>query len=115
MKALVVDDSVFMRKALNKIINDYVESVFEAGDFESAVSAFKQENPDIVFLDIMMEKTDTGLTILDTIKQINPNSKIVVVSSLDKNSSIAKEAFEKGISGFVRKPFSPESIQEFLK
>ncbi|HOK14701.1 MAG TPA: response regulator, partial [Candidatus Kapabacteria bacterium] len=55
IKVIVVDDSVFMRKALTKIINtDDIEVIETAVNGKDAIEKIKQYQPDIVTLDIEM-------------------------------------------------------------
>lgn len=114
MKALIIDDSQFMRAALKKIISSSVDDINEAGDLAEAVEKFRQFQPDIVFLDIMMENTDTGVSILKELRDINAEVKVVIVSSLGIDNTLVQKAFQMGITGYVQKPFKEEHVKKYL-
>lgn len=115
MKALIVDDSQFMRATIKQAISDLAEDISEAGDMDSALNNFREKKPDIVFLDIMMQESDTGVYILQEMKNIDESAKIVVVSSLEFDNTLIKRAFKMGIDGFVQKPFKAEQIRKFMQ
>ena len=61
MKILICDDSMFARKKLSMSIAALgVKNISEAADGEEAVDKFKEIQPDIVFMDIVMPKI-TGI------------------------------------------------------
>ena len=51
-KILIVDDSVFIRDVLKDILGSDDNTLLEAVDGNEAVAVFKNENPDLVLLDI---------------------------------------------------------------
>ena len=56
---MVVDDSTFMRKILIKILDELEhKEIIEASDGAEAIQKFESEKPDLVLLDIIMEKKD---------------------------------------------------------
>ena len=56
-KILVADDSSFMRKMLINILKrEGYNDIVEAENGEEAVNKFKKDKPDLVLLDIIMEK-----------------------------------------------------------
>ncbi|MEA1950035.1 MAG: response regulator [Planctomycetota bacterium] len=110
---LVVDDSILMRRMIVDIlVNDGWEIVGEAVDGADAVAQYKQKNPDIVTLDIVMPGTD-GLEALQRIREYNPAARVVVVSALNQTRMIS-EAIRKGAADFITKPFLPEHLQETI-
>ena len=54
-RILIVDDAMFMRKIIRKILNEGgYQDVSEAQDGEEAMAVFRQVKPDLVLLDITM-------------------------------------------------------------
>jgi two-component system chemotaxis response regulator CheY len=110
MKLLIVDDSAIMRRAIAK----YLETrrftlVGTAEDGESALRMFSKFLPDLVTLDITMPKLD-GLTCLEKMLAIKPDTKILVVSAL-KDPVTGLQALKKGAKGFLPKPFTAVELQ----
>jgi YesN/AraC family two-component response regulator len=116
VKIMVVDDSDLIITILTKVIqnnNPNIELEFiKAHDGMEAVEKYVQEKPDFVFMDIKMPKMD-GITAIKKIKDLYPNAKIAVVTSLirDDYYNLAKEA---GAVEFLTKPFKNEDIQNIL-
>ncbi len=113
LKVLVVDDAVFMRQALRLILerNGYTV-VGEAENGSVAVKKYRELSPDIVTMDITMPEMD-GIEAMKTIKGINPEGKVIMISALGQESHI-REAIMCGAVGFIVKPFKEESIIKAL-
>ncbi len=112
-RALVVDDSMLMRKMIDDVLtDDGWEVVGEAVDGQDAVEKFEQLRPDAVTLDIVMPGTD-GLYALDRILQLDPDAKLVVISALNQTKLIS-DAVRKGAHDFIVKPFMPEQLKETM-
>jgi two-component system chemotaxis response regulator CheY len=113
MKALITDDSQFMRAILkNALMSVPGVDFFEAENGDVAVELFKQYHPDITFLDIIMP-VKNGIMALEEIRQIDPTAKIVIVTSVGQEEMLQK-ARELNANGFVTKPFQGQQIQEIF-
>lgn len=113
IRAMIVDDSSFTRTMIKNILNENgVLQVIEAEDGKEAILKYKEENPDIVFLDIMIPHED-GIKVLENIKKINKNAKVVICTSIN-DDDVFNEAKNMGAMGFVTKPFRTNEIKKFL-
>ncbi|BDU62775.1 response regulator [Candidatus Borrelia fainii] len=118
-KALIVDDSIFMRKNLIKILKKLgFDEFFEAEDGIQAIKEFeKQEKIHLITLDITMMNMD-GITALEKINEVNKKLErkmnVLMVTALGKQELIAK-ALELGAKGYITKPFKEEQIAEQIK
>jgi two-component system chemotaxis response regulator CheY len=109
MKLLIVDDSLLMRKAVERALAGMNFTLAgSAPDGKEALRLFKETLPDLVTLDISMPKMD-GLTCLVEMLKIKPEAKILMVSS-QTDTATGDEALEKGAAGVVGKPFSSEQL-----
>ncbi len=112
-KILIGDDSVLARKQLKDTIASFGGKNFiEAANGDEAVLLFKDENPDIIFLDLVMPIKD-GITAIKEIKEVNPEADIIVVSSVGTQKQL-KAAIEAGINDFVQKPLNTALIKTIL-
>lgn len=118
-KALIVDDSIFMRKNLIKILKKLgFNEFFEAEDGIQAIKEFeKQEKIHLITLDITMMSMD-GITALEKINEVNKKlarkMNVLMVTALGKQELIAK-ALELGAKGYITKPFKEEQIVEQIQ
>ena len=82
VRYLIVDDSVFARKNLAKMVESFGGQVAgEAGDGLTAISEYDRLTPDIVLMDITMPQME-GIEAAEKIVQKHPDARIVMVSSV---------------------------------
>jgi len=110
---LVVDDEASIRSSLSGILKDEGISVIEAADGESAISMLIERNPALVLLDIWMPGID-GLETLKKIKEIRPNTPVVMISG-HATISTAVAATRLGASDFLEKPLGLTSTIEVVR
>ena len=111
---LVVDDSSFMRKYIKQILtqNDY-DVIGEATNGEEAIEQYMALKPNVITMDIAMDKIN-GIEASKKILELDPNAKIVIVSSLSQKSIIIK-LLESGVRDFVVKPIKEETLLKTLE
>jgi two-component system chemotaxis response regulator CheY len=114
VRYLVVDDSVFARKNLARMIETFGGQVAgEAGDGVTAITEYERLKPDIVLMDITMPQME-GIEAAEKIVQRNPEARIVMVSSVGYQENIVA-ALQRGARHFVQKPVKPEVLYEVIK
>jgi len=100
---LIVDDSLFMRSWLKKIMSENKNIDFvEAENGYKAIDMYKLVLPDIVLMDITMPKLN-GLEALKEIMKIDSKANVVMCSSLGQQYLIM-DAIKMGAKDFVVKP-----------
>lgn len=108
-RVLVVDDAIFMRATIGKILEENGHSmVGEASTGIEAVEKFVEVKPDIVILDITMPEMD-GIAALKRIKIIEPKAKIIICSAIGQKDKVV-EAIEEGALSFIVKPFEADQL-----
>ena len=113
-KILICDDSILVRRQLRNIISSLGGiDIIEASNGQEAVDLYKEQMPDIVFLDIVMPVKD-GQAAIAEIMAINPKADIVVVSSVGTQSQL-KQAIQLGAKDFIQKPFNKRQVESILK
>jgi len=114
VRYLVVDDSVFARKNLARIVEAFGGQLAgEASDGVMAVSEYERTRPDIVLMDITMPQME-GIEAAEKIVQNHPEARIVMVSSVGYQENIVA-ALQRGARHFVQKPVKPEVLYEVIK
>lgn len=117
LNILVVDDSAVIRAVFSKtfkLVGIPVGELYQAANGKEALEILNENRVDLVFSDInmpvmggveMIEKmSDDGL--LKTIP--------VVVVSTEGSTTRIEQLKSKGISAYIRKPFTPELVRERL-
>ncbi len=105
IRVLVVDDSAFMRKVLQKIISSdpALEICGEAKDGREAVEQSDLLKPDVVSMDINMPRMD-GLEATELIMSRNPRPILIVSSESREGAEVTLKALQLGAIDFVSKP-----------
>ncbi len=114
VRILVVDDHEVVRSGLSQFLADAsTEVVGSASDGPQAVEMATTLNPDIVLMDVRMEELD-GLWALDRIKAACPQLAVVMLSSYDNPTYMAR-AIALGASDYLLKSASRDAIMESLR
>jgi two-component system, chemotaxis family, chemotaxis protein CheY len=114
VRFLVVDDSIFARKSLCKMVDAFGgEVVGEAGDGCVAITEYARLRPDIVLMDITMPKME-GVEAVSHIVHDFPEARIVMVSSVGYQDNILS-ALQRGARHFVQKPVKPDVLYEIIR
>lgn len=114
-KILVCDDSVLARKQLVDAVNEVATGAtfIEGKNGAEAVELYKKENPDLVFMDIVMPEKD-GTEALKEIKSFDEEAVIIIVSSVGTQEQL-KKAIKLGAKDFIQKPFEKNQIKEIIE
>jgi two-component system, chemotaxis family, protein-glutamate methylesterase/glutaminase len=107
IKAVVIDDSAFMRKAISIMLEDdnEIEVVATAKNGQEGYDLVKRIKPDIVTLDIEMPIMD-GLTALEKIMKDCPTSVLMISSLTTEGAESTIKALELGAVDFIPKELS---------
>lgn len=110
---LVVDDAIFMRTVLKKMLTEAEFKVIgEAGNGIQAVEMAKELQPDVITLDITMPEMD-GIEAIEKILEVSPNSRIIMCSAMGQHSKVV-EAIKKGAKDFIVKPFEKTRVLQAI-
>lgn len=114
-KVLLVDDSVTVATQLRKILEESgrFQVVGHATDGLEGIKQFKTLQPEIVCMDVVMPNLD-GMQAVRMIKQIDPNAKVVMISSVGGVAEKVMECLKAGASNVVSKPFDGPKVLEVL-
>lgn len=113
-KVLVVDDSDVVRNMIGGIASKADCKVLEAENQDDAIRLVKEQEPDIVFLDIILVDQVSGVAVLKETKSLVPDSKVIMVTSISGQEAIVKECVEFGADEFLSKPFKEQDILDII-
>ncbi|MBN1824585.1 MAG: response regulator [Endomicrobiales bacterium] len=109
---LVIDDEIFTRDHLGKVIEKRGFRVLTASTGEEGLKLYKENKPDFVFLDILLPGID-GEDVFRYIKEFDPEAKVFFITGCD-NLFTNEKANELGAAGFLTKPIFIEDVIKLL-
>ncbi|MDH5632283.1 MAG: response regulator [Gammaproteobacteria bacterium] len=114
VKVMIIDDSSTIRRTAEALLNKAGYEVFTAGDGFEAMSMITDNQPDIIFVDIMMPRLDG----YQTCQLIKNNKKfketpVIMLSSKDGLFDRARGRIA-GSQEHVNKPFTQEELIDVI-
>lgn len=113
---LIVDDSATMRKIIMRGIRqagiEHAE-FREAGDGVEGLRAVAGATFDLILTDVNMPNMN-GLDFVRAVGEQVASPPPIVMITTEGSEEVVKEAMARGAKGYLKKPFTPEQIQEIL-
>jgi PAS domain S-box-containing protein len=112
---LVVDDEEIVRRTATSALEHAGYSVLQAGNGREAIALFEQQHGgiDLVVLDMTMPVMSGEETLL-VLRMRYPDVKVVLSSGYDEVEAIQRFA-DKGLAGFLQKPYTARTLLERVK
>ena len=108
-KILIADDSMFSREVIKDILNrNGYENIVEAANGIEAVELFEKEKPDLVLLDLIMDRMD-GVEALKKMMEKDENARVIVASSVGQDT-IVSQCMDLGSKGYIVKPVDEKKL-----
>jgi len=112
--AIVIDDDKNIVSLFSELLETVEIKVLGQGyDGYQAVELYKKHKPNIVFIDIMMPKSD-GFYAIKKIREIDSKVKIIPVTA-DMQEETQKKLLELKITTIIYKPFDINEIIKLIK
>lgn len=112
MDILIVDDEKSIRLTTSLALESEGHYVETAEDGSLAMRRIKEENFDLIFLDLRLGDED-GLEILQKIVQLKPQ-QLVTIFTAHASISTAVKATQLGAFDYLEKPFTPDQLRAIL-
>ena len=107
MKVLIVDDEVMIRNVLREYVEFEGNEAFEAADGMEAVKLCRENDYDVIIMDVMMPRLDG----FSSVKEIKKFKDVPVIMLSARGEEYDKlHGFEIGVDDYVTKPFSPKEV-----
>ena len=112
--ALVADDENHIRSYVRIILNHLgIKTVFEAKSGQEAIDSFRENRPEVVFLDINMPGI-SGLEALPQILDIDPDAVVIMLTG-HASRHLVEGSAKAGASHYIRKDTPQQEITTLLE
>lgn len=114
IRIVLIDDHKIFREGVKKVVEmePHFIVVGEANDGEEGVQLVEEMQPDVVLMDINMPKLN-GVAATETILEMNPEAKIIILSIHDEEAYVFK-TLQSGASGYLLKEMDVDSLVEAI-
>ena len=106
-KVLVIEDNPYTSDMIRKYLsrNDY--DVLTASDGQEGLHLAREENPDLILLDLMLPGMD-GIEVCRTLREESPVPIIMLTARVEEEDRVA--GLELGADDYITKPFSLKEL-----
>jgi len=115
-RAIIADDEETIRNGLKKLIESYELDLVVVGtaqDGEEAMQLIETYQPELILMDINMPFMN-GLEVIEKARELDPNSKIIIISGYDQ-FEYAQKALELGVFSYLLKPIQYRDFKNIIE
>lgn len=112
---LYVDDDKDFLDSVRAILESNGYIMAEAGSAEQGLKVYKEVNPDLVIVDLMMEEVDAGTSFVKELKAAGNKAPVYMLSSVGDTMNVSTDYTSLGLSGVFQKPIDPNNLLTVLK
>lgn len=114
LKMMIVDDSDAFREIMRELlVRVGFDIIVEARDYEEAVTRFKEEKPDIIFIDMILPGK-SGVETTKSIIEIEPRAIVIAMSAMI-NKRLIRDALAAGAKDFLFKPTNEMALNTVIQ
>jgi len=107
---LCIDDDPDYLDAVQVILEANGYAMVQAATAEEGLRAFKEQNPDLIIVDLMMEEIDSGASFVKQLRFLGCEAPIYMLSSVGDALQLNIDTAELGLAGVFQKPIEPKTF-----
>jgi len=108
IKVLYVEDELFLGKIVKETLEGRGFDVAMETDGSAVMQKFRESNPDICVLDVMLPHRN-GFELAEDIRAIRDDIPIIFLTAKTQTEDVIK-GFKTGGNDYIRKPFLPREL-----
>ncbi len=112
---LCIDDDPDVLTMLQTILETNGYAFVSAASAEEGLNVYREEQPDLIIVDLMMESIDAGRNFVKELKILGNRAPVYMLSSVGDAMAQNINTAELGLMGIFQKPLAPDTLLMTLK
>jgi len=112
---LVVDDDPDVRDVIGLVLAKHGYVVVGAENAQQGLQRFRETNPDLIIIDLMMEEVDSGTHLVKELQALGNEAPVYLLSSVGDGLSMTVNHSDLGVTGILQKPLLPSTLLSLVR
>ena len=112
---LIVDDDLDILDTFRLILEKHDYVMVGAETAEDGLREYKENKPDLIIVDLMMEEVDSGTGFVRDLQALGNQAPVYMLSSIGDSLHASTDYVELGLSGIFQKPINSETLLTTLR
>jgi DNA-binding response OmpR family regulator len=112
---LCVDDDADLLESLRLVLEGSGYLMESARSAEEGLRRYREVQPDLVLVDLMMEEIDSGANLVKELRALGKTPPVYMLSSVGDGLSSNTDYSALGLAGVLQKPVNPNILKATLK
>jgi DNA-binding response OmpR family regulator len=112
---LYIDDDQDYLDAVRVMLEKAGYEMVEAATAEEGLKVYKETEPDLIIVDLMMEEVDAGTSFVKELRALGNTAPIYMLSSVGDNLNLATDYSALGLAGVFQKPIDADTLLTVLR
>jgi len=112
---LYVDDDQDVLDGVRLVLESNGYVMVEANTAEEGLRTYKETQPDLLIVDLMMEEVDAGTSLVRELRALGNKAPIYILSSVGDGLHMTIDTSELGLAGVLQKPVDHQVLLNLLK
>jgi two-component system, OmpR family, response regulator RpaB len=112
---LCIDDDPDLLFSLRVVLEANGYLVVAVASAEEGIKAYKENSPDVLIVDLMMEEIDAGMRVVQELHALGNKAPLYLLSSTGDYLYGMVDLHDQGVTAIFQKPLSPDTLLSLLK
>lgn len=112
---LAIDDNVDFLSAVRVLLESSGYLMITANTAEEGLKRYKEQKPDLIIVDLMMEEVDAGANFVKELKLMDSQVPVFLLSGAGDGMSATTDYAKMGFSGVFQKPLDADRLLALIK
>jgi len=114
-KILIIDDEEALLKNTGDFLKVCGYSVFTSSNSTGGLELLRNNDPELLLLDLHLKEGLTGMQVLRAAKMLKPDLKVIISSGFGEEEETKNNCLSLGASAFLSKPTSLRKLSETVR